>query len=78
MKEAIVFEATTTKKCVEGVQRLLPLHGLGVGAVDVGGALRGKRVGVRHLRQLPVPIFKKRDENSFQGNTSTEKVLTTH
>ena len=46
MKEAVVFKAAPAEKCVEGVQRLLPLHGLGIGAIDVGGALRGKSVGV--------------------------------
>ena len=41
VKEAVVFEAAPAEECVEGVQRLFPLHRLGVGAVDVGCALRG-------------------------------------
>ena len=46
VKEAVVFEAAPAEECVEGVQRLFPLHRLGVGAVDVGCALRGERIGV--------------------------------
>ena len=46
MKEAVVFEAAPAEECVEGVQRLLPLHRLGIGAVDVGCALWGERIGV--------------------------------
>jgi len=46
VKEAVIFEAASTKQRVEGVQRLLPLHGLGIRAVDVGCALRGKCIGV--------------------------------
>lgn len=46
VKEAVVFKAAPAKQCVEGVQRLLPLHRLGIGAIDVGCALRGKCIGV--------------------------------
>ena len=46
VKEAVVFEAAPAEECVEGVQRLLPLHRLGIGAVDVGCALWGERIGV--------------------------------
>lgn len=46
VKEAIVFEAAPAKERVEGVQRLLPLHRLGVGAIDVGRALRWKCIGI--------------------------------
>lgn len=49
VKEAVIFKAAPAKEGVEGVQRLLPLHRLGIGAIDVGCALRGKCIGVRHL-----------------------------
>lgn len=40
VKEAVVFEAAAAEERVEGVQRLLPLHRLGEGSVQVGGAQR--------------------------------------
>ena len=46
MQEAVVLEATPTEESVEGVKCLFPGHGLGVGTVDVGGALGRQRVGV--------------------------------
>lgn len=78
VKEAVIFEAASTKQCMEGVQRLLPLHRLGIGAINVGCALRGECIGVWHLCELSVPIFKKTDKNYFQGNVFTEKVQTEH
>lgn len=38
MEEAVVFEAAAAEERVEGVQRLLPLHRLGEGSVQIGGA----------------------------------------
>lgn len=38
VEEAVVFEATAAEERVEGVQRLLPLHRLGEGSIQVGGA----------------------------------------
>lgn len=55
VQEAVILEAAATEERVEGVQGLLALHRPGVGAVDVGRALRRKCIGVGHLRQLPVP-----------------------
>lgn len=55
MQEAVVFKAAPAEEGVERVQALLPLHGLGVGAVDVRGALWGERPGQLLLRQLFVP-----------------------
>ena len=46
MQEAVVLEAAPTEESVEGVKSLFPGHGLGVGTVNVGGALRRQRVGV--------------------------------
>lgn len=60
MQKAVVFEAAAAEEGVEGVQGLLPLDRLRAGPVDVGGALRRQHVGVRHLRQLPVPVHKQK------------------
>ena len=58
VQEAVVLEATPTEESVEGVKCLFPGHGLGVGTVDVGGALGRQRVGVwrQVLHQLPVSV----------------------
>lgn len=56
MQKAVVFEAAPAEERVEGVQGLLALHRLRAGPVDVGGALRGQHIRVRHLRELSVPM----------------------
>lgn len=55
MQKAVIFEAAPAEERVEGVQGLLPLHRLRARPVDVGSALRGQRVRIRHLRELSVP-----------------------
>lgn len=56
VQKTVIFEAAPAEERVEGVQGLLPLHRLRARPVDVGGALRGQHVRVRHLRELSVPI----------------------
>jgi len=56
MQKTVVFEAAPAEERVEGVQGLLPLHRLCAWPVDVGSALRGQHIGIRHLSELSVPI----------------------
>lgn len=67
VQEAVVLEAAAAEERVEGVQRLLTLHRLGIRPVDVGCALRGEGVRVRHLRQLPIPGREKGEQQLLAG-----------
>lgn len=60
MEEAVVFEAAAAEERVEGVQRLLPLHRLGEGSVQVGGAQRRQLHQAGGLEQVLVSARKER------------------
>lgn len=60
VEEAVVFEAAAAEERVEGVQRLLPLHRLGEGSVQVGGAQRRQLHQAGGLEQVLVSARKER------------------
>lgn len=64
VKEAVVFEAAAAEERMERVQTLFSLHGLGEGAVHVGGAERRKLHRTRRLQQVFIPD-RKSDTNNL-------------
>lgn len=62
VEETVVFEASSAEECVEGVQRLLSLHRLSKGSVQVGGAQRQQLDGAGGLQEVLVSA-KPQDEH---------------
>lgn len=56
MEETVVFEAPPAEECVEGVQRLLPLHRLRKRSIQAGSAERGQLHWVGGLQEVLVPV----------------------
>lgn len=56
VQEAVVFEASPAEESVEGVQRLLPLHRLGKGSVQVGCAEWGQLHWAGGLEEVLIPV----------------------
>lgn len=57
VQEAVVFEASPAEESVEGVQRLLPLHRLGKGSVQVGCAEWGQLHWAGGLEEVLILFF---------------------
>lgn len=55
VEEAVIFEAAPAEQRMEGVQRLLPLHRLGEGPIDIQGALGGQLDLARRLQKALIP-----------------------
>lgn len=73
MEEAVVFEAAPAEERVEGVQRLLPLHRLGEGSVQVGGAQRRQLHQAGGLKEVFVSAKKKKKKKKNENRSVWRK-----
>lgn len=71
VEEAVVFEAAPAEERVEGVQRLLPLHGLGEGSVQVGGAQQRQLHQAVRLKEVFVSAKKKKKKKKKEHQNSS-------
>lgn len=70
MEEAVVFEAAAAEERVEGVQRLLPLHRLGEGSIQVGGAQWRQLHQAWGLKEVFVSADKKKKARKIRARVA--------